>query len=493
LISILREYKLFFILSLLYIAMNAVFLAFEFYFFMVIPIVVLILAIAFFRLDILYFLVVFLTPLSVRLKEFVSGLSFDLNLPTEPLLIVVLGIFLLNYLKNGTNIKRKLLWHPVTIAILINLIWIGITSITSSMPLVSFKFFIARLWFLVTFYFLAAMVFENYINIKRFIWVSIIPIIMVIFYTLIRLQEYGWQDQTAAHFVMQPFYKDHTSYGAILAMFFPVFAGFIMNKYESQKVRIWATLVLLIISVAIVFSYTRASWISILGALGVLILVLLRVNFTYILMVGLAAGYLLWANWSDISMKLEGNEQDSSSNLTEHVQSISNISSDPSNVERINRWNSAIRMFREKPLFGWGPGTYMFQYAPFQNPNEKTIISTNSGNRGNAHSEYLGPLSESGLPGTITFLFIIVTTIITGLRVYYRSDNNEVKLIALSVLLGLITYYLHGFLNNFLDQDKASGPFWGFTAVIVVLDLYYTPKKRNLKVSENNPATLKAK
>jgi hypothetical protein len=37
--------------------------------------------------------------------------------------------------------------------------------------------------------------------------------------------------------------------------------------------------------------------------------------------------------------------------------------------------------------------------------------------------------------------------------------------------LGLITYYLHGFLNNFLDMDKASAPFWGFTAIISVLSI----------------------
>jgi hypothetical protein len=27
-------------------------------------------------------------------------------------------------------------------------------------------------------------------------------------------------------------------------------------------------------------------------------------------------------------------------------------------------------------------------------------------------------------------------------------------------------------LNNFLDTDKLSAPFWGFTAMIVAIDLY---------------------
>jgi hypothetical protein len=38
----------------------------------------------------------------------------------------------------------------------------------------------------------------------------------------------------------------------------------------------------------------------------------------------------------------------------------------------------------------------------------------------------------------------------------------------------LITYYTHGVLNNYLDTDKASIPFWGFTAMIVAIDIYYS-------------------
>jgi hypothetical protein len=46
------------------------------------------------------------------------------------------------------------------------------------------------------------------------------------------------------------------------------------------------------------------------------------------------------------------------------------------------------------------------------------------------------------------------------------------RLFVLSALVGLVTYYFHGFLNNFLDTDKLSVPFWGFTAMIVALDIY---------------------
>jgi O-antigen ligase len=208
-------------------------------------------------------------------------------------------------------------------------------------------------------------------------------------------------------------------------------------------------------------------------ALVTFILIKFRIKFTWILVTtGILVGLFFMFRFQFID-KLEKNKQDSSTDFVEHIQSISNISSDASNLERINRWQSAIRMFEERPVFGWGPGTYQFVYAPFQRSKERTIISTNYGDMGNAHSEYIGPLSESGVLGMLTFLGIVITVIVTALRVYKRAQNQQVKILVLSILLGLMSYYFHGLLNNFLDTDKASVPFWAFTAIIVALDIYH--------------------
>jgi len=212
-------------------------------------------------------------------------------------------------------------------------------------------------------------------------------------------------------------------------------------------------------------------------AVGVFAVLYFRIKFVYVA-IGLGiVGAFYFSNREDIMLKMAKNQQDSSSNISEHVQSMSNISTDASNLERINRWKCAIKMFKEKPIFGWGPGTYMFQYAPFQMSEDLTIISTNAANRGNAHSEYIGPLAESGLFGSLSFILIAVVSVLTAIRVYFRSKLREVKLLSISVLLGLVTYFVHGTLNNFLDTDKASVPFWGFIAIIVALDVYHRDRE----------------
>jgi putative inorganic carbon (hco3(-)) transporter len=134
-------------------------------------------------------------------------------------------------------------------------------------------------------------------------------------------------------------------------------------------------------------------------------------------------------------------------------------------------------MWLDRPLLGWGPGTFMFKYAPYQLSRDLTIISTNFGTGGNAHSEYLGPLSEQGALGLLIVVALVLYTAHLGYKLCYTLSEKEDRTLCIGIFLGLITYFVHGFFNNFLDTDKLSLPFWAFTAALVCFDLYYT--KRN--------------
>lgn len=460
--------------GLAFVLLNSYLLYKEIFYLPVLPVMIILLALVFTSLDRTLLLIVFFVPISIPLSNFIGkDAGIDLYIPTEPLLAGILLLIFLKYLL-GNRMDYRLIRHPVTLAIFFNIAWILLTSITSTMPVVSFKFLLARIWFITTFYLLAAEVFRNPVRIRQYVWAYLIPFIFVIFYVLIKHMGYGLNDQQASHWVVKPFFSDHTSYGAVLALLIPAITG-VFYSYRGlgiQKKTIIISVIALLF-IATLFSYTRAAWVSLILIAGILIVILLKVNVKLLIMATLLVAAVLISSWSRIMMRLEQNTQDSSGEFTEHVQSISNVRTDASNLERINRWNSALRMWEERPIFGWGPGTYMFQYAPFQVSHEKTIISTNTGNRGNAHSEYLGPLSESGVIGMLSILFIVFATVSTGLRVYYNASSKQVKVLALGLLLGLITYWIHGILNNFLDTDKASALVWGFTAALVAMDIFH--------------------
>jgi O-antigen ligase len=456
--------------SAAFIAVNAYLFLHDKLWGLAIPFALLLLILYIFSLDNILLLVTFLTPFSVNLVDAEFGIG--VSLPSEPLMFGVLLLFVLKLLHERFY-DHKIMKHPVTMAIVINLIWIFITCFTSEIPIVSSKFMVARLWFVVSFYFAGILLFTDIKNIRKFQWLYIIPLVIIIFYTLYNHSTFGF-DKPHSNMVMKPFYNDHTAYGAIIALFLPVFTGFAFSREYKRSYRIISLIVLAILVTGIIFSYSRAAWISVAASLAVYLLVRMRIKFYWImlaLVVGVGLFFMFRYQFLD---KLEKNKQDSSTDFVEHVQSISNISSDASNLERINRWAAALRLFKERPVFGWGPGTYQFVYAPYQRAKEKTIISTNYGDMGNAHSEYIGPMSESGILGMLTFLGIVITSIITALNVYKKAKNREVKLLSLVILLGLVSYYVHGMMNNFLDTDKASVPFWAFIGILVALDLYHS-------------------
>jgi putative inorganic carbon (HCO3(-)) transporter len=463
--------------SFLFIAVTALFIAKEQYWFLALPMAAVLVLLYIYALDKLMLFILFATPLAIEYKNPDFQIAF--SLPTEPLMFGILLLFSIRLLYEG-RLDNKIIRHPVSIAILISLGWTLITCFSSSMPLVSFKFLLARLWFICTFYFLGIQLFKNLDNVKKLIWLSVIPMTFVIIYTVLMHSQHGF-DEDSAHWVMGPFYADHTVYGALIALFFPVVVGLSTYIKANPFSRVIAWIILSVFLIGLVFSYTRAAWVSLAAALGVYAVILLRIKFRTFLLSAITLIVLFFTFQEQIFMKLEKNRQDSSNNLTEHVQSISNISSDASNLERVNRWSCAIRMFNDRPVFGFGPGTYMFKYAPYQFSYEKTIISTNSGDNGNAHSEYIGPLAEQGVLGMLSIIAIFICIVVTALRVYNTIENKEAKIYVLVFFLGLLTYMVHGILNNFLDQDKAAVPFWAFVAAIVAIDIYHSTKKEQLQ------------
>jgi len=464
----------FYTVCALFIIINSLLIAQEFFYFSFIPFVLLVGFMMVYYLDKLLLLIAFLTPLAVRIGN--PDLNVTMALPTEPMMFAILLLFIIKLFYDRHLFDSSFIRHPVTIAIIINLLWIFFTSLTSVIPIVSFKFLTARLWFVVSFFFFGVLLFKDYSNIKRFLWLFSIPLAGVILYITAQHAQNGF-DRQVGTWIVRPFFNDHTAYAAVISLFIPVTLAQVFNSKNMRSLRFIALLIFTILIVGVLLSYSRAGWVSLAAAFGIFLILKFKIDYKIIFSIAVILVGLFFIFKTEIIMELEKNTQDSSGQYAEHVRSISNISTDASNLERLNRWAAAMRMFKEKPIHGWGPGTYQLVYAPFQYSKERTVISTNAGDLGNAHSEYIGPLSESGLPGMISFIFIVIFVIYTGLKVYKRTPNPEVRLLSFGLLLGLITYFTHGIMNNFLDTDKASVPFWAMIAILVALDIYHKDKK----------------
>lgn len=412
-----------------------------------------------------------LTPFAINLALFPG---MELSMPVEPMMILFTFIFFFRVLV-AKNYDLRLLRHPVSLLLLASLAWMLITSCTSRLPWVSFKYLIARIWFVVPFFFAAAQIFRERKCITQFFWAYAIGLGTVILIATSKTLG-NFSDLQTLHHVMRPFYNDHTAYGCAIALMLPAAFHMVFAHERKGWQRVLSLLLMALLCVGLFFSYCRAAWISVVASIGVYVLIRLGMKVKWmVVLFGIGVG-AFFVYQSDVLYKLGKNHQDSSYDLAGQIKSISNISTDASNIERLNRWASAMRLFKESPVVGIGPGTYQFEYGSYQKSYQLSTISTNAGDLGNAHSEYIGPMTEQGLPGVLLVAALFLTTFATGVRVYRTARDPNVGRMALAFTLSLLTYYIHGVFNNFLDTDKLSVPFWAFTAVVVALDLYSEKK-----------------
>ncbi|MCI7662216.1 MAG: O-antigen ligase family protein [Bacteroidales bacterium] len=458
-------------------------LEYEYYAYAAVPVVLFVLLFISRYLPDSLLLIAFSTPLALLFRT--EG--FAMSIPSEPLLIVVMVLFVWHLFFSG-RYDKKIVSHPVSVALIVNLVWTLITCLTSEDVFVSFKFLVSQLWFIIPCFYLGVILFRNIKKAGSFVGLYAFSLCVVVVIATLVFASHGFAF-SFAHYCMQPFYNDHTAYGAAIALLLPSVTYYLIYNVKHKRgvlISIACFVAFALLVTGLILSYSRAAWISVLVAFGLWVLVKLNLSFkTYVCAFAvLAVGVAL--SWSAIIGKFEKNDQDSSGNMAEHITSITNISTDDSNVERLNRWACALAMFKERPLFGWGPGTYADTYGAYQKSFNRTQISTDAGDLGSTHSEYFRPLSEQGVPGFLTNTAVFVVTFIVGIRAYRRTKDKAVANLALFVLMSLTTYYVHGFLNQFLETDKLAVPFWAMTAMIVAIDIYAPRKdKAEMATCEN--------
>lgn len=467
-----REHFLILGLSVLFIAALCIGIYTNTLYIAALPLALVVIYLAIFYQEKTFLLIAFLTPLSVNLEEFTDG-RIGLFLPTEPILFGLMLLTIMHQIR-GNFIPNETWKNPIIISVGLYVLWLIFSSITSTHPMVSFKFLLMKLWFLIPILLYGTKVFMRPENIVRFIWLFSVAMSVAIIYTLVRHAGYQFGEKEG-HWVMSPLFKDHTIYGAIVAINFFLLLGLYFHKKHPPIVQFTLILLILITTIGLYFSYTRGAWLSVFAGFGVFLFIKYKVKFNYLLTVGCAGLLILLLSWDKLQMELARNQAEhTTEKFDERLRSAANVTSDASNLERLNRWSAAWEMFKERPVFGFGPATYAFEYAPYQDPKKLTIISTNFGDMGNAHSEYLGPLAETGFPGFLTVLCFVAALFYVSITLYIRYPNSSdhdksMRTLLLFMILALVTYFVHGLLNNYMDTDKASVPIYGMAAAIIAM------------------------
>jgi O-antigen ligase len=432
-----------------------------------------------------FFLLLACIPISMEI-ELPNGFSTDL--PTEPLIIGLMLIYGLFALKNGFKNRHsahllescklskrysteisKLFRHPITLLLLLHLGWTFITVINSENFFFSFKYLLAKIWYITTFYFLAALLLREKQDFKRFFWCIFIPLSITVAITLFRhaLINFSFEDVNR---VMFPFFRNHVMYACIVTVFIPYIVLGI--SWQKRGSGLWWVLIALLIMflVAVQYSYTRTAYVAIMGAIGYYFVVKFRLT-KFVVGIAVAGlivfvAYLVNGNkYLDYAPKFEKTISHTKfDNLLEATAKGEDIST----MERVYRWVAGFRMVGEKPFMGFGPNNFYNFYKSYTLTSFKTYVSDNP-EGSTVHCYYLLVAVEQGLMGLLIFLTLLFYTLIKAEQVYYKS-SAEYQGILLATLLSFVIVLILNLVNDIIETDKIGSFFFLSLALITNLD-----------------------
>lgn len=428
-----------------------------------------------------FLLVLFaLLPFSLE-YEILPGTN--LNIPSEGIVFLLFFVTLfklLPYLQIKYLLVKKQWIFWSAFFFLLSLFW---GFLFSTMPLVSLKFLAINTLFVFVGLVLPYLcLIEKKVRVSELMLASLLGLVLVCLYAATNLMEYGVGRNVAAT-LSRPFFNDHTHFAATLLLVFPL-ALAARSSVSNPVGRTFLLGTAVLFGLYVIISFSRAAWLSALVMLGVYGLYYFKIKARYLIVLTAGGLLLLVLNAGSLQNMFRINKNDSNergSSVGKQLKSVTNTTSDVSNIERLNRWKCALRMGAKEPMHGFGPGTYQFQYLPFQQKSDLSRISVNSpfyvkeGWGGTAHSEYLLSFSESGYPGLVGWIFLIIAVLTTGHSILKKSQDKNDRFLSLMILLGLIGYFIHALFNNFLNSASLALFFW-----LMIGILAYTNNKNLL-------------
>jgi len=448
---------------------------------------------------------VFSIPLSV--KVYFLPIDLEVIFPAEPLIGICFLAMMLLLMDPAyrASLDRSILRHPITLLVAAHILMGMVSALFSGHAMVSAKAMVVRTVYIVVFFGSTAWL-PKVTTLKPS---SLFPsyagaFLLVVLYTAVNQMGTGFH-RVGASYASFPFYSDHTIYGAAL-VFVLIYTGIVAGGGSASfglggsRWKMLTRTVSMVLLVALCISFCRAAWLSAVAAMALFVLLRIGVEFRTIALAS-AALLLVFSVLNERAMRAMSFETVDSyseqAGLKESVLSLTNVTHDGSNRERLNRWKCALRMFRDRPFTGFGPGTYQFVYVPYQKKEERTYMSVTNAippdritkvwsftdrlfiranpqilhiSGGSAHSEYLLTLSESGIFALLVQLTLLTLAMWKAAAHFVADARGPRRAAYLFVLLATAAYSIHGLFNNFLDDCKVAFLFWATLGLLVQLD-----------------------
>lgn len=425
---------------------------------------------AFYNYRTIYYLLFLAIPASLHLQ--MGGNAIDTS---EPFMLFFLAIFFVNLIAGKQFSKDKKI-HPLFVFVFLLLFWTLITTLTSAFPLRSFKYLLAKLWYIAPFIYIGNQLIESPKQIKTIFWCFLAPLVIFSIVTTLKhgiLYQFSFDGAFDAPY---PFFTNHVIYGCLLAQFMP-FVWYAMDWYKKGSILyrlLQISLVVLLIGSLLTFG--RMAWMCTVAIPFIFLAVKYKV-LDKLIYFGLVAAtiivfYLVQNNnyykYAPDFKTTVFHEGDFGAHLTATFEG-----SDVSGVERFYRWVAAKNMVGARPLLGFGPSTFSQVYKQYADDAFATWVSDNE-EQSTTHNYFLMTCAEQGFPGLFIFAGLLFFMLLRAYKIYHKSENSFHKDLLLSTIACLCVITMHSTLNELIEVDKVGAMFWLSFLLIYKVEMWET-------------------
>jgi O-antigen ligase len=222
-------------------------------------------------------------------------------------------------------------------------------------------------------------------------------------------------------------YVNHNHYAGLMEMLIPIPLVLSLTQLAPNKVRNLAAAASAIMVGTVFLSGSRGGMFAIVVELVILSFFFVRQKrgLRHAIALGLffaiVVALLVWIGGSDLGQR---------------VETIRSLHPEVSKDIRMNINRDGWRMFLQRPILGWGLGTFPTVYPEFRSFYTNFFVNE-------AHNDYLQLLVETGVLGFATMVWFLATLFRSAVKKIGKWSVDINGTVALACLLGLVGILVH--------------------------------------------------
>ena len=233
----------------------------------------------------------------------------------------------------------------------------------------------------------------------------------------------------------------------LMVMLVPIFCVILLDSAFPNYVKVSALWALGCVGFGMYGNQSRGSWLFSMIMVPIVSLPYILKRFIYVVVVLAALGGVVWG----FSTQPQ---------YVARFESITNTTTDGSNLGRFDVWTSSINMFKDHPVTGVGIGQWRTIYeASYRLPTENQHLY-------HAHNNFIQLLGEVGLLGLLGVLIFYGSIIIDNFVVWFKNRDPY----SLCAMIAVICYvFVFGQVEYTLDNSSGMRIMYFMVAMMLQL------------------------